>query len=127
MTFRTELRHEDRLMMNQRLGDPEALDAVTHGLERAIDGFRLVGHCLLGLVDLERDVHSAGEIEAIPQRDVPLGDFAEGAVGSGTPDCLVAREEEERRDDRKDGDSDHPPLQVGHVLREGGSICPGTF
>ena len=48
-------------------------------------------------------------------------------VRAELPHGGVAREECPRGDHRQRDDCDQPVLQVGHVLRKGGSVCPGTF
>ena len=64
------------------LGDAESLDTRAHGLERAIDRFGLLvgGNRLLGVVDLEREVRAALEIEPALQRNVAHGHVVEQSV-----------------------------------------------
>ena len=56
-----------------RLGDAELVDAGADDFERAIDRSALVGYGALGLIDLEREVHPALQIESTLQRDAPDG------------------------------------------------------
>ena len=51
--------------------DAESFDTRANGLQRAVDGFGLLvgGNRLLGIVDLEREVRSALEIESPLQRN----------------------------------------------------------
>ena len=67
------------LLLDDRFGHAESLDTRANGLQRAIDRFGLLvgGNRLLGIVDLEREVRSALEIEAPLQRNAAHGHVVE--------------------------------------------------
>ncbi len=67
-------------LLHDRLGDAELVDARADDLERAIERIAHVGHRLLGLVDLEREVHAALQVESALERDSAHGIVGEGAV-----------------------------------------------
>ncbi len=55
-------------LLHQRLRDAELIDTSADDLERSIDCLALVGNDALGLVDFEREVHAALEIESALER-----------------------------------------------------------
>ncbi len=67
-------------LLHDRFGHPELVDALTHDLERAIEGIGLVGHGLLGFIDFERQVHAALQVESTLERHAPDGVIHEDAV-----------------------------------------------
>ena len=57
-------------LLHHRLGDAELVDAIAHDLERAIDRLALVlAAPPLALVDLEREVHPALQVESLLERN----------------------------------------------------------
>ena len=56
-------------LLHDGLGHAELVDARADDLERAIERLGLFGNGALGLVDLEREVHSALQIEPALERN----------------------------------------------------------
>ena len=96
--------HDDAvvpLLLHDRLGDADAFDPVADRLECPIDGLgNLVrGNRLLRLVDLERQVRTALEVQPLSQWHSTLDDVAEHAIGPALTNLDVTRKEGPDRQD----------------------------
>ena len=102
-------------LLDDRLGDAQPLDACADDLQRAVDRLCLVRDRALRVVDLEREVHTALQVETLPQRHSIDGRVEERAVGAALADTHVARKERPDRAEHEDADKRQAPLQVGHA------------
>jgi len=104
------------LLLHDRFRNAEALDAGTNGLQRAIDRFNLLigGNRLLGVVDLEREVGAAFEIESLVERNTAIGDVVQQAVRPALTHRDIAREEEPQRHEHEAQNREYAILQ-GHT------------
>jgi hypothetical protein len=79
-------------LLHDGLRDAELVDSGADDLERAIDRIGLIGNRALGLVDFERQVHSALQIEAVLERHPPDRRVVKRPVGPAMAYLDVARE-----------------------------------
>jgi hypothetical protein len=86
-------------LLHHRLGDAELIDALTDHLQGAIERLRLVCDRLLGLVDLERQMHAALQVETLLEGDAPDGVVDEHAVTLDTLDDSSRKECPRRNED----------------------------
>jgi hypothetical protein len=109
--------HDDTviaLLEDDRLGDAVAFDARADGLERAIDrvGLVLLGNRLLGVIDLEHQMHAALKVEPLLQWNLALHTLMEHPVDSPASDRHVARKQKAHRRHEHRDDEQEPVLQL---------------
>ena len=104
------------LLLDDRLGDAESFDARTNGFQRAVDSLDLfvLRNRLLRVVDLEREIRPALEIQPALQRNVTHGHVMKQSVRPTLARRDVAREQEENRDQTQADDGQYAILQ-GHT------------
>ncbi len=105
-------------LLNDRLGDTELVDAGSDDLDGAIERLGSIRHRAFRLIDLEREVHSALEIQPSLQRDSRDGveDISVAALHSLDH---LAREQRPCGRRQQHNDEQHAVLQVGHATAGG--------
>ena len=115
--------------LHDRLGRPELVDARAHDALGPTDRVGAVGDDAAGLIDLEREMHAAAQIEAHVDGHSPNGGVAHlsrARVVHALLDAAWHEREDARHDEGDDGD--RPPLDGLHVdalFRRGGMRCAG--
>ncbi len=103
-------------LLHHRLGDAELVGTLAEHLEGPLDIHRRVGRDLARLIELEREVHSALEVQAEPDRDPFDLEVPHHAVGAPLADGDLAGDQVDDCDDDQDPDDDQPVTKVSeHV------------